>query len=668
MKTLYSLLLIGLSVATFGQTRVSSEIDQVTVYKAGASIHRTASTTFQKGESTILLTDIPNGLQSEAIQVKTPTGVRLLKMEYRYLSPTEMGFEDLTSIGDQIREVTDKIEAEKDIQTSLREDLSFIGENSVLNEGSSVADLRSTDAYFSRRRREIRTAIRESLQRVEELQEEAQKLKSDLASIEAGMSKPASVIEVTLTSTQTKNGAIEITYYSPLASWSPYYNVRTDEQSSSIDFELMGTIVQNTGEDWDDVSLALSTGNPSLGVNEPSIPTWRLSRNDYLVPHRTVSRPSVAVPRTQTFHALITDLETGNPLPHARVELIRGNERIIATSDSLGQVQLPRLDLSTYQLRCFYEGYRDLNSSVALMGQPNLQRIRLSKSAAGQMVTVQFDKPVPASRSIAVERDEIAMMSSREVGMTTTMSPNSYSSDVVYSREEYEEFNRGNSNNLAEVEIVTTRNFQRISQQLGSLYMVDEPFSIPSTGLPEDVWIETTNASSELVVRIRPALSTRAYLIAKITDWEALNLQEASANFFVDGNYNGNGRINPNNTEDTLEIPLGVDPGVTFTRNRINARTAKVFLSRKVEETFHYEISVRNTKQVPISLEIEEQFPISTIDDVRVSEKLAEGARVERNTGFITWEKELPPNESHEVSYRFLVSYPKENNGVNLPR
>ncbi|NVK27334.1 MAG: mucoidy inhibitor MuiA family protein [Flavobacteriia bacterium] len=666
MKTLYSLLLIGLSVASFGQIKVSSEIDQVTVYKAGASVHRTASTTFQKGESTILLTDIPNGLQSEAIQVTTPVDVRLLKMEYRYLTPSEMGFEDLTTVGNKIREVTDKIEAERDLQTSLKEDLSFIGENSVLNDGSSVADLRSTDAYFSRRRREIRTAIRASLQRVEELQIESQKLKSELATIEAGMSKPSSVIEVTLTSSQTKRGAIEITYYSPLASWSPYYNIRTVEESNSISFELMGSIVQNTGEDWDDVSLALSTGNPSLGVNEPRIPTWHLSRNDYRVPHRTVSRPNVSVPRTQTFHALITDLETGNPLPFARVELIRGNDRIIATSDSLGQVQLPRLDISTYQLRCYYEGYRDLNSSIALMGQPNLQRIRLSKSAAGQMVTVQFARPEPVSRAQVVDGETIQIRGSRDLDEVLTVSASVYQSDKGESLSVLRETD-GYAEAFEEVETVT-RNFQRINQQLGSLYIVDEPFSIPSTGLPEDVWIETTDAKSELVVRIRPALSTRAYLIAKINDWESLNLQEASANFFVDGNYNGNGRINPNNTEDTMEIALGVDPGVTFSRNRINARTSKVFLSRKIEETFQYEISVRNTKQVPISIEVQEQFPISTIDEIRVTERLAKGARVEQNTGFITWEKELPPNESVDVSYKFLVSYPKNNNGVNLPR
>ncbi len=62
------------------------------------------------------------------------------------------------------------------------------------------------------------------------------------------------------------------------ASWTPSYDARlhADATSPTVELSYYGNIRQNTGEDWKDVQLTLSTARPSLGGGAPELPAWVL--------------------------------------------------------------------------------------------------------------------------------------------------------------------------------------------------------------------------------------------------------------------------------------------------------------------------------------------------------------------------------------------------------
>src|SRR5690606_35526479 len=120
-------------------------------------------------------------------------------------------------------------------------------------------------------------------------------------------------------------------------------------------------------------------------------------------------------------------------------------------------------------------------------------------------------------------------------------------------------------------------NFSRTEQRTSTEYHIDEPYTVPSTGAAQEAWIQTTRVAAEYVYRVRPARAEEAFLIAHIADWEDLGLINATAHLFLEGTYNGESMLDPATAGDTLSISMGMDPGITIKRTRVNPRQSKRF-------------------------------------------------------------------------------------------
>jgi uncharacterized protein (TIGR02231 family) len=62
----------------------------------------------------------------------------------------------------------------------------------------------------------------------------------------------------------------------PGASWSPSYDARVLSSERAVALGYFGIVRQNTGEEWKDVALTLSTARPGLGGAAPVLSVWNL--------------------------------------------------------------------------------------------------------------------------------------------------------------------------------------------------------------------------------------------------------------------------------------------------------------------------------------------------------------------------------------------------------
>jgi len=74
---------------------------------------------------------------------------------------------------------------------------------------------------------------------------------------------------------------LALSYAVPGASWMPSYDARVNSNEKSIALAYHGIVRQNTGEDWKDVALTLSTARPSMGGAAPEQRPWSV---DVFVP------------------------------------------------------------------------------------------------------------------------------------------------------------------------------------------------------------------------------------------------------------------------------------------------------------------------------------------------------------------------------------------------
>jgi uncharacterized protein (TIGR02231 family) len=114
-----------------------------------------------------------------------------------------------------------------------------------------------------------------------------------------------------------------------------------------------------------------------------------------------------------------------------------------------------------------------------------------------------------------------------------------------------------------------------------------------------------------------PKMDPSAFLTAKIIDWQDYDLQSGEASLYFEGTYLGKTYIDLGSITDTISLSLGKDNGVRVSRKLVKEYSSKKFIGNSRTETKDYEISVRNSKSVPVTITVLDQFPVSTNKEIR---------------------------------------------------
>lgn len=198
-----------------------------------------------------------------------------------------------------------------------------------------------------------------------------------------------------------------------------------------------------------------------------------------------------------------------------------------------------------------------------------------------------------------------------------------------------------------------------VSEQVNNIqYNISRAFSIPSDGENKLVEIQRSNAKANFRYVSIPKLDSKAYLLASITDWDKILTQAAEANIFLKGAYVTKTYLDPNSIEDSLEISLGNDDGIKVERKMLKELTTKKILGSSKKMMKAYEISVRNSKSKSIKIDIYDQVPIPTDNNIEVT-YVANDASYNPETGKLTWTYTIAPAETKKMNFNFEVKYPK---------
>jgi uncharacterized protein (TIGR02231 family) len=195
---------------------------------------------------------------------------------------------------------------------------------------------------------------------------------------------------------------------------------------------------------------------------------------------------------------------------------------------------------------------------------------------------------------------------------------------------------------------------------LNTEYDVKLKYNIPSDGQQHLVAIQTKDLKTNYNLSSVPKMDASAYLLAKITGWEDLNLIPGNSRIYFDGSYIGESYIDPNTTNDTLVLSMGRDKGIVIQRKKLKDKTKEKVLLEEKTISVTYEIMIKNTKSVATELHIDDQIPLSS--DPSIVVKLIEGSKAKYNeeTGQLEWNINLKPKETRKISFAYEVKIPKD--------
>lgn len=199
-----------------------------------------------------------------------------------------------------------------------------------------------------------------------------------------------------------------------------------------------------------------------------------------------------------------------------------------------------------------------------------------------------------------------------------------------------------------------------VSSMLNVEYEVNLDFAIPSDGKHHTVPIKNKKLGADFRYFAAPKLDNKAYLVAKITDWQDLDLLQGKANLYFNGKYNGQTNISPQTAKDSMEITLGRANSILIEREKENKEEKPQLVGSWVNETVTYKISIRNTTSRKIKIRVEDNIPHSTTKDLQVKLKNSDGAEFNEDNSHLSWDLNLAAGENKTLTYSFVVKYDKD--------
>jgi len=269
----------------------SSNLKSVTVYRNGAEMIHTATANLPKGSSELLIEGISNSIDINSLQINCPSTVTILGVEFsnQYLV-NEMVTPAMKKIQDSLEIIKENIQ-KIDINIATTEDLlSVLKSNKDIKgtqTGLSVAELIKLMDYYKLKSAELQNDLSALKEKKNKQSELINKLNLQLKEEQMKNTRSAGRVILQLSAALNVSSEFTISYLTPNAYWTPYYDLKVEGIKSPINIVYKAKISQTTGVDWKKVKLSLSTSTPSQYGAAPLLRSWFLS---YINPVNRMNR------------------------------------------------------------------------------------------------------------------------------------------------------------------------------------------------------------------------------------------------------------------------------------------------------------------------------------------------------------------------------------------
>lgn len=623
-KIVAAILLASLHAPLLAQTEknVESAIKDVTLYQQGVLVSRTARSIIPKGKSTLIFSGLSSKIDTKSIQAKISNGGIIVSVTHNidYLNKNKVSKE--VSVLEQNRKrIEDSLKILKSFKTVYYNEREMILSNKSIGgkNGVNVTDLQTAATFFRNRLSEIETKLNLIDRRTYQLRLNMMDIAKQLAELNAQLDMPSSVVKVVVSSEKQMEGNVKLEYIIDEAGWTPNYDVRIKDVDSPLSLTYKAKVFQNTGEEWKDVNMTLSTGNPSISNYKPVLNTYYLTFNNY---YRAPSnlRTSAVKPVAGTVTGIVTDAETGEGIPGVTIvdkETSKGT-----STDANGQY---KIDMTKGVGTLLY-------SFIGFEGQQQNVRAGSTMNVSLKPSDVKLEEVIVTGYGIRKDDISEKEMNSSMVGSATAVKSLKKKEQVPLSIEK---------------------------QQTATEFKIDVPYSIPSDNQSYDVSMVEYEVPAQYSYSAVPKLSTDAFLMAQVANWTKYNLLSGNANLFFKGVFQGETYLDLTSVEDTLSLSIGRDKDIVIMREIQNDFASKNFVGSSKKELKAWNITVKNNKETPVSICIEDQYPISKLDDIKVEVLEQSGAKADTDSGKLTWKLPLAPKEKKMLQLRYSVKYPQ---------
>ncbi|TAI48895.1 DUF4139 domain-containing protein [Flagellimonas allohymeniacidonis] len=674
------------------ERKVPSKIKEVTVYLSGAQITRTAQCHLLEGSNEVIFTGLSHKIDESSIQVSGLSAVSILSIAYdiNYLDQKESN-PQVQTWEDEIKSLEYKMALLKNKILGLQEEEKVINTNRLVstdNQALSLEKVKQISQYYRERITGIKNEIFKTQLEITELNLEKNALQKQIAEANQVPEKEQGEITIKFDAPITTDLNITLNYMVKDAGWVPNYDIKSTSLNAPLNLAYKANVYQNTGQDWEDVKVVLSTGNPNYNIAKPNVETQYLN---FVSSYQKRYAPSAKKkgyafnPNVKKVAGTVTDA-SGLPLPGVNV-VIKGTSTGTATDfdgnytldvpfgqelvfSYIGQVtqELP-LYSSIMNVRMEEDfqaldevvvvGYGQSNSnnitgavySVSperlIQGKTAGVQIRGTSGLAGATSKIRYQEPTPLYivDGIPVEGFSEGDLDASEIQNIEILKG---SNTAIYG-------SRGSNG----VVLITTKKSSVKEGATKTEFAIKKPYSVVSDGDITAIEINTFKMPANYEYFATPLINENVFLTASFKDWEKHQLLPGEANIYFEGTYAGKTVLDPYTTKKKMVLSLGIDPNITVTRTQERNFKRKSFTgnNRILDRT--YILEVKNNKNVAVDFKLMDRIPKSQNKEIKVEDIVTNSADYDQKKGLLTWKMKLNSKQTQTETFSFQVKYPR---------
>ena len=281
-------LVISAVEARAGAIKADSAITSVVVYPDRALVTRGVDLELTQGEHTVVFENLPANIDTDSIRAKGggEAAVRILSIESKKVILEHAREEQVAQLEAEIESVKDQIAAAKSRGANLDNERKLVQSIGVYageqfskefvtrqpspQEWDAMVEFhRENLARLSEEIRQTKVMRRELGRRLDALSRERSELRG--RSQRAGQE-----VKVALLARTPGRFNLQLSCVIYGTSWYPTYDARANVKKEKVEIAYIGNVRQNTGEDWTNVVISLSTARPAIGARMPEIAPWLL--------------------------------------------------------------------------------------------------------------------------------------------------------------------------------------------------------------------------------------------------------------------------------------------------------------------------------------------------------------------------------------------------------
>ncbi|PKH79622.1 DUF4139 domain-containing protein [Psychrobacter sp. 4Bb] len=244
--------ILGLSSAQ----AATSSVEQVTIYQGLASVTRALPIT-GSGEQTVVFSCLSPQMDKESLSVQATGSVNV----------GEVSIEELT--GEQAVQCQyqgdAKVQTQQNTLANINAELEAARLAKAYLQNLTKATQVNTDSTIANNARDIESQATSINQRILEIQQRQARAQDALNQLMAGSATSTfnKVTQVSVRTASRSPSSVKLHYQVQGAGWEPAYQARLNTNSEQLSITASAIIAQQTGENWTNVPLTLSTVNPN---------------------------------------------------------------------------------------------------------------------------------------------------------------------------------------------------------------------------------------------------------------------------------------------------------------------------------------------------------------------------------------------------------------------